>query len=140
MVPGIDKRKMSKSYNNYIPINSNEKELMDKVRQMITDPARIKKDDPGNPEVCVVYSYHKIYNKDQSEEIGDLCRKGQIGCVQCKRQLADKLKNILEPIWEKRAEFAKNEKLVDEIVQAGNEKARGIAEETLKEVRDILGV
>lgn len=140
MVPGIDKRKMSKSYNNYIPINSNEKELMEKVRQMITDPARIKKDDPGNPDICVVYSYQKIYNKEEAAEIGDLCRKGQIGCVQCKKKLAEKLTAFLQPIWEKRAEFAVNEKLVDEILQAGNEKARMCAEETLLEVRDILGV
>lgn len=140
MVPGIDKRKMSKSYNNYIPIYSNHKDLQDKVRQMITDPARIKKDDPGNPDICVVYSYHKIYNKEEEKDIADFCRKGQIGCVQCKKKLADKLISFLEPIWIKREELAKDEKILDEILEAGNIKARDIAEETLSEVRDIMGV
>jgi tryptophanyl-tRNA synthetase len=107
---------------------------------MITDPARIKKDDPGNPDICVVYSYHKIYNKEEEKDIADLCRKGQIGCVQCKKKLADKLISFLEPIWIKREELAKDEKILDEILEAGNIKARDIAEETLSEVRDIMGV
>ncbi len=140
MVPGIDKRKMSKSYNNYIPIYSNHKDLQEKVRQMITDPARIKKDDPGNPDICVVYSYHKIYNKNEEEEIADLCRKGQIGCVQCKKKLADKLISFLEPIWIKREELSKDEKILDDILEAGNIKATEMAEKTLAEVRDIMGV
>lgn len=140
MVPGIDKRKMSKSYNNYIPIYTNAKDLQDKVRLMITDPNKIKKDDPANPDVCVVYSYHKIYNKEEEEEIGDFCRKGQIGCVQCKKKLSDKLISILEPIWLKREEYAKDENYLDEILEAGNIKAREMAEVTLAEVRKIMGV
>lgn len=140
MVPGIDKRKMSKSYNNYIPIYTNAKDLQNKVRQMITDPNKIKKDDPANPDVCVVYSYHKIYNKKEEAEIADSCRKGQIGCVQCKKKLSDKLISILEPIWLKREEFAKNDNYLDDILEAGNIKAREMAEVTLAEVRKIMGV
>ncbi len=140
MVPGIDKRKMSKSYNNYIPIYTNAKELQDKVRQMITDPGRIKKDDPGNPDICVVYSYQKIYNKEEEAEIADSCRKGQIGCVQCKKKLADKLISLLEPIWIRREEYAKDEKYLEEILESGNKKAREMAEVTLAEVRNIMGV
>ena len=75
LLPGVDKRKMSKSYNNDIPIASNKEEIETKVRMMITDPGRVKKDDPGNPEVCVVYTYHKIYNPSEVEEIGQSCRQ-----------------------------------------------------------------
>ena len=86
LLPGVDKRKMSKSYNNDIPIASNKEEIEAKVRMMVTDPGRVKKDDPGNPEVCVVYTYHKIYNPSEVEEIGQSCRQGTIGCVACKEQ------------------------------------------------------
>ena len=140
MVPGVDKRKMSKSYNNYIPIHTTKKDLEEKVRQMITDPDRIRKDDPGNPDICVVYSYHKIYNSNEENEIAEMCRKGEIGCVQCKKKLANKLTELLEPIWEKREELAKDENKLDEILEAGNKKAREVTEKTLVEVRDIMGV
>ena len=140
MVPGVDKRKMSKSYNNYIAINTDQKSLEDKVKQMITDPARIKKDDPGNPEICVVYSYHKIYNKEEQDNIGELCRKGMIGCVACKKNLAGKLIAMLEPIWKRREELAGNDKLLVEILEEGNAKARKIAEKTMEEVREVMGV
>ena len=117
-----------------------EKSLEDKVKQMITDPARIKKDDPGNPEICVVYSYHKIYNKEEQDNIGELCRKGMIGCVACKKNLAGKLIAMLEPIWKRREELAGNDKLLVEILEEGNAKARKIAEKTMEEVREVMGV
>jgi tryptophanyl-tRNA synthetase len=87
MVPGIDKRKMSKSYNNYIPINTNRKDVEEKVRHMITDPARIRKDDPGNPDICVVYSYHKIYNQPEQAEIAENCRKARLAVCNARKIL-----------------------------------------------------
>ena len=140
MVPGIDKRKMSKSYNNYIPIYTTKKELEQKVRQMITDPGRIRKDDPGNPDICVVYSYQKIYNSKEHQEIAENCRKGQIGCVECKKKLAHNLTELLSPVWEKREQLASDQKLVEDILEQGNKKAREVTEKTLMEVREVMGV
>lgn len=140
LLPGIDKRKMSKSYNNDIPIASNKKEIESKVRMMVTDPGRVKKDDPGNPEVCVVYTYHKIYNPSGFEEIGSSCRQGTIGCVGCKKNLSEILIKNLEPIWEKRDFYIQRPQLLEEVLSAGNEKASQLAEKTMEEVREALGV
>ncbi|NMA02102.1 MAG: tryptophan--tRNA ligase [Clostridia bacterium] len=140
LLPGVDKRKMSKSYNNDIPIASNKEEIEAKVRMMVTDPGRVKKDDPGNPEVCVVYTYHKIYNPSEVEEIGQSCRQGTIGCVACKKNLSRILIKNLEPIWEKREYYAQRPQLLEEILATGNKKASQLAEKTMEEVREVLGV
>lgn len=140
LLPGVDKRKMSKSYNNDIPIASNKEEIEAKVRMMVTDPGRVKKDDPGNPEVCVVYTYHKIYNPSEVEEIGQSCRQGIIGCVACKKNLSRILIKNLEPIWEKREYYAQRPQLLEEILATGNKKASQLAEKTMEEVREVLGV
>ncbi len=93
-LPGIDNRKMSKSYGNTITLGATTEEINTKVRQMITDPARIKKDDPGHPEVCAVYTYHKFYNEAEAPEICQSCKAGAIGCVACKKRLAAKLEDL----------------------------------------------
>ncbi len=140
MLPGIDKRKMSKSYDNDIPIKSNADELWERVRIMITDPARVRKTDPGDPEVCVVHTYNKIYNPEEIEERVEQCRTAGIGCIQCKRRLADKMTESLSPVWERRAELENNPGLVDEILAAGAEKAGKEASATLKIVREVMNI
>lgn len=139
-LPGVDGRKMSKSYHNEIAIDASEEEIAAKVRQMVTDPQRIHKTDPGHPEVCTVHIYQKLYNTGGIEEITESCRSGAIGCVACKKQLAAKINEALMPIREKRKELAAKPQLVKEILAAGEECARKKARETMQLVREAMGV
>lgn len=107
VLPGTDGRKMSKSYNNTIALSDSPDDIIRKVKTMVTDPARIRKDDPGHPEVCTVFSFHKIFNESEVSEIEEQCRAGKIGCVQCKKKLADKMIEYLEPIYERRQNILK---------------------------------
>lgn len=140
LLPGVDGRKMSKSYHNEIPIDATKDEIMAKVRQMVTDPQRIRKTDPGNPDICVVYTYQKIYNADQVEEIASSCKAGSIGCMACKKQLAAKINLVLEPIREKRAYYASKPEEVKEILASGRNKASQRAGETMEQVKEVLGL
>ncbi len=138
LLPGIDGRKMSKSYGNTIYMSASPEEIRDKVKLMITDPQRIRKDDPGDPEVCTVYAFHKIFNVAGTEEIEEVCRKGAIGCVQCKKMLAEKKVEQLLPIYEKRQELLKKPQYVQEILDEGRVKAGQKARETMEEVREAM--
>ncbi len=138
MLPGVDKRKMSKSYNNDIAITLTAEDLWERVRNMVTDPQRIRKTDPGDPEVCVVHTYNKIYNIDEVPERVEQCKTAGIGCFQCKRALADKMIEVLEPIWERRAQLEQNPGYVHEVIAAGAQKARKEAGETLDIVREVM--
>lgn len=138
LLPGIDNRKMSKSYNNYIALAASTDEIRDRVKQMITDPARIKKDDPGNPDICAVCTYHGFYNQDEVEQIKEDCRKGCIGCVACKKRLAAVLDDFMAPLRERREKFSQNPAMIDEILDAGAVKARATAAETLKMTREAM--
>ncbi|HBT20488.1 MAG TPA: tryptophan--tRNA ligase [Peptococcaceae bacterium] len=140
LLPGIDGRKMSKSYNNDISITADFDEISSRVRQMITDPQRIHKNDPGNPEVCTVYLYHKIYNPDELEEIEANCRGGKIGCVACKKKLAVKMDEALGPIRERRKELEKKPQLIEDIIADGAEKARKEASKTMEKVREVMRI
>ena len=139
---GIDGRKMSKSYNNAIYLSDTEEEVNQKVFQMKTDPKRIKKTDAGNPEVCTVYDYHKIFTEDKNllKDIDTKCRNAQIGCVECKKILAKNLNQFLTPIREKRKEIEQNIEKYEKIFIDGTLKCREIAEETMKEVRDAISL
>jgi len=141
-LPGIDGRKMSKSYNNAIYLSDSEEEVNHKVLQMKTDPQRIRKTDPGNPDVCIVYDYHKIFTKDEEilKDIDTKCRKAEIGCVECKKILAENLNKFLAPIREKRKEIEKDIEKYEKIFKEGTLKCREIAEETMKEVRDAMNL
>lgn len=139
-LPGIDNRKMSKSYGNTITLGASTEEINAKVRQMITDPERIKKDDPGHPEICAVYNYHKFYNEQEVPEICASCKAGTIGCVACKKRLAAKLEEFIAPVREKRHYFEARPQMVEEILAAGNEAARKEAKETLSQVREAMGL
>jgi tryptophanyl-tRNA synthetase len=135
-LPGLDGRKMSKSFNNAIYLDDDEITVWEKVRKAKTDPARIKKTDPGHPEVCIVFEYHKAFNPEEVEEIESACKEGKIGCVECKKRCAAKINELLTPIREKKASLNTNEIL--DIINEGNEKARDIASKKMKEVNKVV--
>ncbi|CAN2041701.1 Tryptophan--tRNA ligase [Candidatus Magnetomoraceae bacterium gMMP-15] len=138
---GIDRRKMSKSYNNAIFMSDSPEKIGLKVSQMITDPQRMRKNDPGNPDVCNVFDFHKLYtNQDDIDNIDKQCRAAEIGCVQCKKIMADNLIKELGPIREKRAYYESNLQLITDVLKAGNEKAAAIARSTMDEVREVLNI
>jgi tryptophanyl-tRNA synthetase len=136
-VLGIDgKEKMSKSLNNHIEIAATPEETLKRVMEMVTDPARVKRTDPGNPDVCNVFSLHKIFTpKADVEAINVECRTAARGCVDCKKQFAENLNKALEPFRARRAELAAQPDRVAAILDDGANRARVIAEKTMKEVR-----
>jgi len=138
---GIDRRKMSKSYGNAIFLSDSPEEISKKVSQMITDPQRARRSDPGNPEVCNVYDFHKLYTDPQTvKEIDEQCRGAGIGCVECKQIMARGLIAALEPIREKRAYYEQRPELVEEIMVSGSDKARISARETMEVVRTAVKI
>jgi tryptophanyl-tRNA synthetase len=140
LLPGIDGRKMSKSYHNDIPISASNEELQEKVRMMLTDPARIRKTDKGNPDKCIVYTYQKIYNLDNVDHCAECCRAASVGCVTCKNDLALKMDKLLDPIRNRRRQFESDPDLLMDILADGARRAKLIASQTLDEVRQAIGV
>lgn len=134
-MPGLDGRKMSKSYNNAIYICDSAEETTAKVRTMFTDPLKIRKNDPGHPEGCAVYAMLDVYGQ---ADMHDDCEAGTIGCMECKKRLADYLNNRLAPIRERRDELVCHPKKVDEILAAGAEKARKVARVSMEEIRAAM--
>ncbi len=139
-VLGIDgKEKMSKSLDNHIELASTPDETRKRVMMMVTDPQRIKRTDPGNPDVCNVYSMHKIFSPaDEVAMIDTECRKAGIGCVDCKKRFAENLNKNLEPFRTRREEIATQPQKVWDILHDGAARARSIAEQTMKEVREAI--
>lgn len=138
---GMDRRKMSNSYNNAIFISESKEIVTKKVAAMITDPQRARRSDPGRPDFCNVFTFHELYtDKEMLKEIDEGCRKASIGCVDCKKMMASNLNKALEPIREKRNELKANLKIVDNIIDEGNKKARKIAKNTMKEVREVVKI
>ncbi|MDD4493000.1 MAG: tryptophan--tRNA ligase [Eubacteriales bacterium] len=140
LLPGTDGRKMSKSYGNTIGLTDSPEELRQKVMQMVTDPTRIRKDDPGHPDVCTVFQYHKMFNEEDINEIEADCKKGSIGCVQCKRKLAEKMVGKLEHIYRRRLEIEKDKDKIIKIIDSGCERARKAAGETMVRVRNAMKI
>ncbi|EHL07422.1 tryptophan--tRNA ligase [Desulfitobacterium hafniense DP7] len=138
LLPGVDGRKMSKSYNNTISLTASTAEIKERVQQMVTDPARLRKDDPGHPEVCIVYKFHEVYTPEVAE-VEENCRGGKIGCVACKRHLAENLDKLLSPFRERRALWEEPGK-VERVLEQGAEQARQVTQETMKEVRHVMGL
>lgn len=138
LLPGVDGRKMSKSYNNAISLTASSEEIKTRVQQMITDPARLRKDDLGHPEVCIVFKFHQIYTPEVAE-VEDNCRKGKVGCVACKRHLAENLESLLNPFRERRSYWEEPGR-VEKVLKEGAERARETASETMKEVRCSIGL
>jgi len=140
VLPGTDGRKMSKSYGNAIALSDDPETVRKKVMSMITDPARIKKDDPGHPEVCAVFAFHKVFSEEAVSDIEIQCRAGEIGCVQCKKNLAARMAEHLSPIYEKRQENLKRPGFRREVLEKGNKNARAAAEVTMQEVRKAMNI
>ncbi|MCF7872823.1 MAG: tryptophan--tRNA ligase [Candidatus Omnitrophica bacterium] len=137
---GLDGRKMSKSYNNYIALDEEDKSLKNKVLGMFTDPARKRKEDPGHPEICNVFSYYKIINPDLEEEVRDWCMQAKKGCVECKKILLNSLKEFLASKRDKKKEILKDKNKIYDILNKGEDKARKIAASTLDEARKAIGL
>lgn len=134
-MPGLDGRKMSKSYNNAIYIADTPEETAAKVKTMFTDPLKIHKTDPGHPEGCAVFNLLNTYGQ---ADMHDDCTAGLIGCVGCKKRLTEYLNNRLAPIRERRVELEQHPEKLDEILAAGAEKARKVAQVTMEEVRKVM--
>jgi len=137
---GTDGRKMSKSYDNCIYISDDDRTVLKKVKTFITDPQRIKADDPGHPEVCSVFDYYGVFYP-QKEAIGEIekkCRKGENGCVDCKKKLSECLLKLLEPVHERRKELEKTPGVIDEILCEGNKKAQKEAAKILSRIKEAM--
>ena len=141
-VLGIDgKKKMSKSLNNHIELAATPEETQKRVMMMVTDPARKRRSDPGNPDVCNVFSMHKIFSKpEEVEMINRECRIAGIGCVDCKKIFANNLNENLELFRENRAQIGKDPKKIFDILHDGGNRAKKIAKETMREVRSAVGL
>ena len=138
---GIDRRKMSKSYDNAIFLSDSPKDISAKVSRMITDPQRKRRSDPGNPDVCNVFDFHKLYTDSQMvKEIDEQCRTAGIGCVECKQKMAQGLIAALEPIREKRTYYESRPDLVDDIMTEGSNRARRTAQSTMEDVRSAIKI
>ena len=140
-VPGTDGRKMSKSYGNALYISEDPKSMWDKLRTMLTDPARQKRTDPGDPAKCPVWDIHKVFNPEaeQLAEIDRGCRTAGIGCIDCKKMLNVHIAALMEPIHARRAAYEKDPSLLNDVLKEGAEKARRTAGETMDEIYPALG-
>jgi tryptophanyl-tRNA synthetase len=138
---GIDRRKMSKSYNNAIYFSDSPDEIAASVSKMLTDPQRARKSDPGDPDVCNVYEFHKFYSDTKTvDRINQECRTAEIGCVECKKIMAQNLIKALEPMREKREYYEARPQLVEDIINDGCDKARRVARRTMDEVRAAVNL
>jgi tryptophanyl-tRNA synthetase len=140
-LPGTDGRKMSKSYGNMIQLADPEPVVRQKLKTMVTDPARVRRSDPGNPDVCPVGDLHKIFSdKGTMAKVNEGCRSAGIGCIECKGWAADALVELLNPIQERRRKFEENPRLAWDILEAGSERARKAAGNTMVDVRAAMGM
>ena len=140
-LPGLDGRKMSKSYGNAVFLSDPPEEIDRKLSRMMTDPARVKRNDPGEPEKCPAFELHKIYcTPEEIAFVSNGCRTAGIGCLECKKVMIEHVIEDLAPFREKRAQLEKKPEAVEEILQAGHEAAQEKASETVSEVRETLGL
>jgi len=140
-LPGTDGRKMSKSYGNTVLLTDPEAVVRQKLKTMVTDPARVRRSDPGNPDVCPVGDLHKIFSsKETMARVNDGCRSAGIGCIECKGWAADALVTLLNPMQERRKKFEENPRLAWDILEAGTQRARQAAGETMEDVRAAMGM
>ncbi len=140
-MPGLDGQKMSKSYNNTISLRESPQAVEDKLRTMPTDPARVRRTDPGNPEVCPVWQLHQVYSDDDVKkwvQVG--CSSAGIGCLDCKQPVIDSVLDELRPMQERAREFEQDPGRVRAIINEGSEAARDVARRTLEEVREVMGL
>ncbi len=140
-MPGLDGQKMSKSYGNTIALREDIDQIADKIRKMPTDPARIRRTDPGNPENCPVWKLHQVYSDEETRQwVREGCTTAGIGCLDCKAPVIEAVRAELEPIQERAREYEQDPGLVRNIINEGNEKARDVARQTMIEVRQAMGL
>lgn len=138
-LPGTDGRKMSKSYGNTILLTDPEPVVRQKLKTMVTDPARVRRSDPGNPDVCPVGDLHKIFSSPETiAKVDAGCRSAGIGCIECKSWVADSLVQILNPMQQRRQKYEQNPRLAWDILEDGSSKARKEASKTMNEVREAM--
>ncbi|HID44406.1 MAG TPA: tryptophan--tRNA ligase [Chromatiaceae bacterium] len=140
-MPGLDGQKMSKSYGNTIPLNAKSDELEQQLRTMPTDPARVRRTDPGDPGKCPVWEFHEVYSDESVKTwVTEGCRSAGIGCIECKQPVIDAVLAELKPIQERAAEYENDPDLVRNIINEGCEKARDEARDTMEEVRHVMSL
>lgn len=140
-VMGTDGRKMSKSYGNTINLSDPEPVVRQKLKTMVTDPARVRRHDPGNPDVCPVFDFHKIYSQQPViDRVNRECRTAEIGCIDCKKLVADAMVERLAPIREARAKLVEKPDQIEDIVEDGTKRAKVVSSETLAEVREAIKI
>ena len=138
-IPGLDGRKMSKSYGNAITLSESDADIRAKTKVMVTDPARKRRTDPGNPDVCPVYDWHKLFStKETLDWAAHGCRTAGIGCIECKAKMADHLIEWITPVRERRVEYEKNPARVLEVIDEGSKRARKVAQGTMERVREAV--
>jgi tryptophanyl-tRNA synthetase len=140
-IPGLDGRKMSKSYGNAITLSETDEEIRKKTKVMVTDPARKRRTDPGNPDVCPVYDWHKLFSAEEPgrlEWVRQGCTTAGIGCIECKAAMAENLIKWIAPVRERRVKYEKNPKQVLEILDEGSRKGRAVAQATMERVREAV--
>jgi len=140
VLPGTDGRKMSKSYQNTIALADPPATVRKKVGIMVTDPARIKKEDKGHPDICPVYAYYRVFAKERTDLVAQECRAAERGCVDCKKELAQLLIDYLAPLHARRAQFEQEPERLEKILAAGAQKARAVAAQTLAEAKKAVGL
>ena len=138
---GTDNRKMSKTYGNAILLSDTAEEVWEKVRPMVTDPARIRRNDPGNPEICNVFAYHKIFSDEETiRKVDAGCRTAGIGCIECKKWMYDRMEKVLAPVRQRRREIVESGTSVRKILEEGTERARKTAAAKMKAVREAVRI
>jgi tryptophanyl-tRNA synthetase len=138
--PGTDGKRMSKSLGNTIEISASPAEIVAKIKPAFTDPARLRRSDPGNPEVCAIYTWYQKFMPEEADLTAAECRAAERGCVDCKLKLADGVVEHFAPLRERRAEFEKDPRRLDEIIRAGCERARRVAADTMEQVHGAMGI
>ena len=140
-MPGLDGQKMSKSYNNTIALREDTDEIAKKIKTMPTDPARIRRTDPGDPAKCPVWGFHEVYTNDETrDKLAEGCRTAGIGCIDCKQYVVDAVCEELKPIQQRAREYLDDLAGVDSIINEGCEAARDVASDTMEEVRKVMGL
>lgn len=140
-MPGLDGQKMSKSYNNTISLREDVESIQKKIRTMPTDPARIRRTDPGDPKKCPVWQLHEVYSDESKKTwVQEECKSAGIGCLECKQPLVDSISSALSPMRERAQQYIDDPALVRNIIADGNERARKLASETMRDVREAMGL
>lgn len=140
-IPGIDGRKMSKSYGNTIPVTASPDDIEKLVLKMLTDSNRVRRNDPGNPDICPVFGYHKLFSAlERQTQIDTACRSAEIGCFDCKKECAERVIETLRPFYEKRQALLADPAYVDQVLTQGAAKARKIAQSTIQRTRQLVGL